>query len=118
MSLWTCLIGWFRFTVPDATVDEIITRIGGEWVKPSSDAQIDVIDSVTEEVFFSIAEAQADDISRAVAAARVRDAAFAHAKVRGAGLLQMPLQYLAHGCRVVEWRDRCRIQKARPFPST
>jgi aldehyde dehydrogenase (NAD+) len=44
--------------------------IGGEWAEPSSDAQIDVIDSDTEQVFFSVAEAQAADISRAVAAAR------------------------------------------------
>jgi len=44
--------------------------IGGEWVKPSSDAMIDVIDSGTEELFFSVAEAQEADISRAVAAAR------------------------------------------------
>src|SRR5580704_14084425 len=44
--------------------------IGGEWVKPATDAKIDVIDSGTEELFFSVAEAQADDISRAVAAAR------------------------------------------------
>ena len=44
--------------------------IGGEWVTPSSDAMIDVIDSGTEELYFSVAEAQADDISRAVAAAR------------------------------------------------
>src|ERR1700733_11968338 len=44
--------------------------IGGEWVQPSSDSTINVIDSTTEEVFFSVAEAQADDISRAVGAAR------------------------------------------------
>lgn len=44
--------------------------IGGEWVPASSDAQIDVIDSVTEERFFSVAEAAAPDIARAVAAAR------------------------------------------------
>jgi aldehyde dehydrogenase (NAD+) len=44
--------------------------IGGEWVAPSSDAKIDVIDSDTEQVFFSVAEAQAADISRAVGAAR------------------------------------------------
>ena len=44
--------------------------IGGEWVKPSSDATINVIDSTTEEVFLTVAEAQADDISRAVGAAR------------------------------------------------
>jgi aldehyde dehydrogenase (NAD+) len=44
--------------------------IGGEWVTPSSQATIKVIDSGTEEVFFTVAEAQAADISRAVAAAR------------------------------------------------
>ena len=44
--------------------------IGGEWVAPSSDATIDVIDSATEELFFTVAEAQAADIDRAVAAAR------------------------------------------------
>jgi aldehyde dehydrogenase (NAD+) len=44
--------------------------IGGQWVTPSSDAQIDVIDSGTEEVYFRVAEAQAEDISRAVGAAR------------------------------------------------
>ena len=44
--------------------------IGGEWVKPSSDAAIKVIDSTNEEVFLTVAEAQADDISRAVGAAR------------------------------------------------
>jgi aldehyde dehydrogenase (NAD+) len=44
--------------------------IGGEWVKPTTDSTIDVIDSGTEELFFRVAEAQADDVSRAVAAAR------------------------------------------------
>jgi aldehyde dehydrogenase (NAD+) len=44
--------------------------IGGEWVTPSSQATIKVIDSGTEELFFSVAEAQAADISRAVAAAK------------------------------------------------
>jgi acyl-CoA reductase-like NAD-dependent aldehyde dehydrogenase len=44
--------------------------IGGEWVAPSSDSMIDVIDSGTEQLFFRIAEAQADDIARAVSAAR------------------------------------------------
>ncbi len=47
--------------------------IGGEWVQPSSDAKIDVIDSGTEQLFFSVAEAQAADISRAVTAARQAD---------------------------------------------
>ncbi len=44
--------------------------IGGEWVKPSTDATIDVIDSATEEPFFSVAEAREQDMARAVAAAR------------------------------------------------
>lgn len=44
--------------------------IGGEWVKPSSDSVIDVIDSNTEELYFSVAEAQAADLDRAVSAAR------------------------------------------------
>ena len=43
--------------------------IGGEWVTPSSDATITVTDPATEERFFSVAEAQAPDMARAVAAA-------------------------------------------------
>jgi aldehyde dehydrogenase (NAD+) len=44
--------------------------IGGEWVEPSSDATIDVIDSGTEELFFRVAEAKESDMARAVGAAR------------------------------------------------
>jgi aldehyde dehydrogenase (NAD+) len=44
--------------------------IGGEWVDPSSDALIQVINPTTEESFFCVAEAQEADINRAVAAAR------------------------------------------------
>lgn len=44
--------------------------IGGEWVEPSSRARIDVYDSATEELFLSVAEAQVEDVDRAVAAAR------------------------------------------------
>jgi aldehyde dehydrogenase (NAD+) len=43
---------------------------GGEWVKPSSAATIDVLDSATEEVCLTVAEAQEADVQRAVAAAR------------------------------------------------
>jgi len=43
--------------------------IGGQWVQPSSDATIKVVDSGTEELF-SVVEAQAADLSRAVEAAR------------------------------------------------
>jgi aldehyde dehydrogenase (NAD+) len=44
--------------------------IGGQWVTPSSNATIDVIDSGTEEPYFSVADAQTADMSRAVGAAR------------------------------------------------
>jgi aldehyde dehydrogenase (NAD+) len=44
--------------------------IDGEWVQPSSDATIDVIDSGTEELFFSVSEAQPADMDRAISAAR------------------------------------------------
>jgi aldehyde dehydrogenase (NAD+) len=55
-------------TVPVRNADRFF--IGGEWVQPSSESKIDVIDSGTEELYFSVAEAQAADISRAVGAAR------------------------------------------------
>lgn len=44
--------------------------IGGAWVQPSSDATITVIDSATEQPCFTVAEAQASDMARAIAAAR------------------------------------------------
>ena len=44
--------------------------IDGEWVAPSSDATIDVIDSSTEQVYFRVPEAQSPDIDRSVTAAR------------------------------------------------
>lgn len=44
--------------------------IGGEWVKPSSDAVFRVVDSCSEEVVLEVAEANPADMSRAVAAAR------------------------------------------------
>src|SRR5437016_4314559 len=44
--------------------------IGGEWVRPSSAATIDVIDSATEDLFVTVAEAKEADVQRAVAAAR------------------------------------------------
>jgi acyl-CoA reductase-like NAD-dependent aldehyde dehydrogenase len=45
--------------------------IGGEWVEPSSAAAFDVVDPVTEVTYFSVALARADDMARAVAAARL-----------------------------------------------
>ena len=44
--------------------------IGGEWIAPSSASVIDVVDSANEEVFLTVADAQAADVDRAVAAAR------------------------------------------------
>ncbi len=44
--------------------------IDGQWVAPSSDATITVIDSATETPAFTVAEARAADVARAVAAAR------------------------------------------------
>ena len=44
--------------------------IGGEWVRPSSDAAFDVVDSTTEDVYFRAAEARAPDMERAIQAAR------------------------------------------------
>jgi acyl-CoA reductase-like NAD-dependent aldehyde dehydrogenase len=44
--------------------------MGGEWVRPSTDAMIDVIESSTERLFFRVAEAKAADMDRAVTAAR------------------------------------------------
>jgi acyl-CoA reductase-like NAD-dependent aldehyde dehydrogenase len=44
--------------------------IGGEWTSPSTPSMIEVFDSATEEPFLAVAEAQAADIERAVAAAR------------------------------------------------
>ncbi len=49
--------------------------LGGEWAEPSTRNKIRVSDSTTEEIFLEVAEAQADDMSRAVGAAR---AAFDH----------------------------------------
>src|SRR5687768_17815441 len=44
--------------------------IGGQWVKPSSDATFEVIDSGTERAIFTVAEAQAADMHAAMEAAR------------------------------------------------
>jgi acyl-CoA reductase-like NAD-dependent aldehyde dehydrogenase len=61
-------------TVTDETAVPLLHAdkffIDGGWVVPSSGATIDVIDSSTEEIYFSVPEAQAADIDRAVSAAR------------------------------------------------
>jgi acyl-CoA reductase-like NAD-dependent aldehyde dehydrogenase len=44
--------------------------IGGRWVTPSSDSTISVIDSHTEQVYLTVAEAQAADMDHAITAAK------------------------------------------------
>src|SRR3954452_1029910 len=44
--------------------------IGGEWVEPSGDGVLEVVDSTTEQVMGSGPEGTAEDLDRAVAAAR------------------------------------------------
>jgi betaine-aldehyde dehydrogenase len=44
--------------------------IDGAWVDPAGTGTIDVINSATEEVMGTIPEGTADDVDRAVAAAR------------------------------------------------
>src|ERR1700691_41282 len=44
--------------------------IGGEWVRPSSAARIDVVSASTEEAIGSVPEAQEADVDAAVPAAR------------------------------------------------
>jgi acyl-CoA reductase-like NAD-dependent aldehyde dehydrogenase len=55
-------------TVPVQHTDRFF--VGGEWVTPSSDSTISVIDPSTEQVYLTVAEAQAADIDRAVTAAK------------------------------------------------
>src|SRR5829696_106132 len=45
--------------------------IGGEWVEPSGDGTIEVIDSTTEQVMGTVPEGTAADVDRAVGAARI-----------------------------------------------
>ena len=33
MSEWSCCLGWLRFTVPNATADEVMKLVGGEWIR-------------------------------------------------------------------------------------
>ena len=44
--------------------------VGGEWVRPSTDALIDVISPATEDLYLQVAGGQVADVDRAVAAAR------------------------------------------------
>ncbi|MET7899944.1 aldehyde dehydrogenase [Streptomyces sp. NPDC005355] len=44
--------------------------IDGKWVDPSTNHTIDVVEASTEELYFTVAEAEAADVARAVGAAR------------------------------------------------
>ncbi|GAB6987518.1 aldehyde dehydrogenase [Nocardioides pyridinolyticus] len=44
--------------------------IDGQWVDPSTSRTIEVVDAATEELYYTVAEAEAADVARAVTAAR------------------------------------------------
>jgi len=72
---------------------EVIVRekiyVNGEWVEPSGRGMLDVINSTTEEVMGRVPEGGAEDIDRAVAAARAAfDAWSATSAAERAGFLQ------------------------------
>src|SRR3954464_12211315 len=67
------------------------TFIGGEWVEPAGDGRLEVIDSTTEQVMGSVPEGTAEDVDRAVAAAR---AAFD-------GWSQTPLEERVAACAAI-----------------
>lgn len=75
--------------------------IGGDWVSPSSDARIAVVTPSTEDIFMHVAEAQAADVDRAVAAARE---AFDHG----------PWPRMSHAARAGYLREIGRQIAARP----
>ena len=62
------MTSFVRTDVPLRHTDRLF--IGGEWVHPSTDARIDVIDPATEELYYRVAEARDEDMSQAIAAAR------------------------------------------------
>ena len=57
-------------TATPTLVEHSQLYIGGEWVDPSSDASIEVVNASTEDVMGRIPEGSAADVDRAVAAAR------------------------------------------------
>src|SRR3954451_18576726 len=78
-----------------AVAADIIVRdklyIGGEWVDPTSDGTIDVINPTTEEVVGRIPEGATQDVDRAVAAARTAFEMWS----------QTPLQVRADTCAAI-----------------
>src|SRR3954466_11654957 len=57
-------------TAAETLIERKQLYIGGEWVDPSGDKTIDVVNASTEEVMGHIPEGGAEDVDRAVAAAR------------------------------------------------
>jgi aldehyde dehydrogenase (NAD+) len=57
-------------TADTATIDRAELFIGGEWVAPAGAGRIEVLDPTTERVIGSVPEGTAEDVDRAVAAAR------------------------------------------------
>ncbi|HUA12635.1 MAG TPA: aldehyde dehydrogenase family protein [Solirubrobacteraceae bacterium] len=55
--------------------------VGGEWVQSSASGSIDVVNSTTEQVMGSIPEGSAEDVDRAVAAARAAFASWSRTSV-------------------------------------
>lgn len=73
---------------PEISVREKL-YLNGEWVKPAGKGMLDVINSTTEEVMGRVPEGAAEDINRAVAAARAAfDAWSATSAAERAGFLQ------------------------------
>jgi acyl-CoA reductase-like NAD-dependent aldehyde dehydrogenase len=68
-----------RRPAPDHPTEQIVRDrlyIGGQWVEPAGSGTIDVVDSTTEQVIGRIPEGTADDVDRAVEAARAGFAAW------------------------------------------
>ena len=61
--------------------------IGGEWVKPSGAGTLEVINATTEQVMGSVPEGNAEDVDRAVAAARSAFASWSETSVEERGEL-------------------------------
>jgi aldehyde dehydrogenase (NAD+) len=72
--------------------------IGGEWVRPSSDATFDVIDATTERPFLGIAEAKEADMRRAIGAAKAAFDDGPWRRMRHAERAEY-LRAIAQGCR-------------------
>lgn len=73
---------------PDVSVREKL-YVNGEWVEPAGKGMLDVINSTTEEVMGRVPEGAAEDINRAVAAARAAfDSWSATPAAERAGFLQ------------------------------